>query len=344
MRKLVISLVLLLMISLPQYSVFSQQQGQIDKLDAELERTDEIIERAREIVLSSKSSIARLALEQGSRLQENAWSNYHKGSGYYRYSLDLTLQARKKAQDAFNAARLTTQNESVVLRKLERAEELLDRVHQALIDNPNNSLAGVYRSARDNLDKAWELYRSNYIQGALKLADQVERTLQKLKDLTNQMAINSKNYRHRMEMLRGTIERAADLVNECDSENARKLMEQAREKFQLAESMASENRYKAALKTLQLTRELTSRATSLCQDMGALENRYQRLKEQTDRLAEQIDPGNEVANRLLTQIRKQLELARKNLNENNNKAAIAALKAAQLTFNRLKKELEKPSL
>lgn len=340
MKTFIISLFLFLMIVVPPNSAYSQNNDLIDKLEAELERTDEIIDRAKEIVLSSKSSIARLALERAIKLQQGARNQFHMGQGYYKNSLDLTIRARKRALEAFNAARLTTQSESVVLRKLEKAEDLLDRVHQALMENSNNTLSGVYKSARDNLDRAWELYRSNYIQGALKLADQVERTLQKLRNFANQISNDTKNYEHRSEMLRQAIERATDLVNECNSENAQEFMEQAREKFRQAESMASENRFKAALKTLQLAREFTSKATSLCQNIEALENRYQRLKDQTDRLAEKVDPGNEVANKLLNQIRKQLELARQNLNDNNANAAIAAIKATQLTHNRLKKELE----
>jgi len=340
MKKIVISLFTFLVIFVTPNIGYSQQDGQIDKLEAELDRTDQIIERADEVVQSSNSSIARLALEQATKLQGNAWGEYHKGPGHYKNSLDLTVRARKRAQDAFNAARLTTQSESVTLRKLEKAEVLLERVQQALSENPNRTLDGVYRSTRNNLDKAWELYRSNHIQGALKLADQVERTLLKLIKMADQYQNNARNYEHRSEIIREALDRASDMVSECDSENALRFLEQAREKFRNAESMSSERRNQAALKNLQLARELLSKATALCQDMGALENRYQNLKDRTDRLAEQIEPGNEVAFRLLNQTRKQLELARKNLGENNSEAATAALKAAQLTYNRLKRELE----
>jgi len=340
MKKLVISLFLFLMIAVPQYNVFSQQGDLADKLETELARTDEIIERANEIVQTSNSSTARLALEYAIKLQNNSKGEFRMGQGHYKNSLELTIRARVRAQEAINAARHTSQSESVTLRKLEKAEELLDRVNQALTENPDNSVAGVYRSARDNLDKAWELYRSNQMQGSLKLADQVERTLLKLIKMANQLNNDAKNYDHRSEILREALERAAELTNECDSENALRLLEQAREKYLNAESMASETKYQAALKNLQLAREFTSRATSLCQNTEALERRYQHLKEQTDQLAEQIGRGRESANNLLNQIRKQLELTRQNLDENNSESATAAIKAAQLSYDQLKRTLE----
>lgn len=340
MKKLVISFFLLLIIAVPQNDAFSQQGDLVDKLEAELVRTDEIIERANEVVQTSNSSTARLALEYAIKLQDNSKREFHMGQGHYKSSLELTIRARVRAQEAINAARLTSQSESVTLRKLEKAEELMDRVNQALIENPDNSVAGVYRSARDNLDKAWELYRSNQMQGALKLADQVERSLLKLIRMSNQINNDIKNYEHRSEILREALERAKEIINECDSKNAFRLLEQAWGKFRNAELMASETKYQAALKNLQLAREFSSRAASLCQNTDALERRYQHLNEQTDQLAEQIDSSHEIANNLLNQIRKQLELARQNLDNNNSESATAAIKAAQLSYDQLKRALE----
>lgn len=325
------------LIALLATSGLAQTNAQRDKVRIELERTDEVIERAKEAVRSTNAPVAGLALQKAIELQKGARDWFHHRRLLMAYN--QTIKAREQAKSALVRCRLTEQGETVVLRKLERAAELLERAKEAMPPGPDGRLRAIYESAKNNLNRAWEFYRIQRYRAALKLANQVINAGQDILNAANRQIRRYAEFERRSEAVVELIAKEREKVAECGSDDALRLVEQAHKMYQLSRELASEGKYAAALRNLQQARKMAIEASKMCNGVGALSRRHDRIKNETDRLAEKISPDNDAAKRLLNQVYEQLQLAEDFINRQQTEAAAAALKAAHLTLNQLKKRL-----
>lgn len=313
-----------------------------DRLLSELERTDQVISRSREVVLTANSSQAKLAYDQAVNLQAQAQERFRlgPGSGNWEISAKLTLQARLRAQEAIAAARDSEQNETALLRRLERASDLLDQAHEALGHTDNQMLQALYESAQRNLDRAWEFHRKQQYRAAMKLANQVERAAEKILQAINRETQREQNYERQVENVRRFMEQVRQQTADCDNPQTTPLLEQAQRAFSLAEHVEAGGQRDAALRALQNCRDLADQASRGCSGEGDLQRRYDRLVGQADHLAEELDPGDRGSANLLRQAREQLDLARRYLEQNQFQVAVPALKAAQLSLDELQRRIQ----
>ncbi|MDH4157080.1 MAG: hypothetical protein OEW00_07385 [candidate division Zixibacteria bacterium] len=317
-----------------------QMGSQISKLRMELERTDQIIERAREAVRVSQSPVARISLEKALQLQNLAWENFRTGTTEgYKAALLLTRQAREQAQNAMSYGRVTEQNTDLVLRRLEKVDDMVDRLKESLQEDSDRNFQGVYDAARNNLDKAWEFYRSGQYRPALKLANQVERALRKIWQAANRNQRQAENVYRQLERVGELVESVRVSVVECSSDPALRSFREAEKSYQTGEDAAAKENYVAAAKALERARRLALEAKKECTSLDDLENRYQRLKGQADGLRERLGNRNSNAQRLLKQAYEQLEKAAGHIGGREVNRAAAALKAAELSLNQLKQLL-----
>ncbi len=321
----------------------AQNSDLTEQLRAQLERTEEVIIKAREVVLATRSAPSKVALDRAVNLQDQArhWFRQGPGGGNYKRAGEMTFKARELAQKAISAGRLTAQNENVLIRKLEQADELLHRIRTMsaeLNDNASSTAfnEGILQTLNDNLTKAKELYRSQHYRAALKLANQVILHAEKLLKAIQQGARNQGNYQRRIESVGQVIERSTEILSDCNSALAEQFLNQARETHRFAREMADAGRYDAALKSLQSAHELALKAGRECQGHQHLQQKYDRIRSQADQLAGEVNPGDDVAANLLNQINDQLRLAKEQIGQDHPDAAVAALKAAQMTLERLK--------
>ncbi len=344
MRKPILTYLLLIcLLSLVGTSVPAQtgQFGsQISKLRMELERTDQIIERAREAVRVSQSPASKISLERARQLQNLAWENFRKGTTEgYKAALLLTRQAREQAQNAMSYGRVTEQNTDLVLRRLEKVDDMVDRLSETLREDPQRNFQGVYDAARNNLDNAWEFYRNGQYRPALKLANQVERALRKIWQAANRHRRQAENVDRQLERVGELIESARISMAECNSDPARRLFQEAEKSYETAKDVAAKENHQAARKALERARKLALEAKKECASFDDLESRYQRLKGQADGLRERLGNRNSHAQRLLEQAYEQLRKAAGHIEGREANKAAAALKAAQLSLNQLKRLL-----
>ena len=342
-RTLLINITILLAILIPAAGILAQGQQVRERLQSQLERTEEILVRAREMVQSTKSSQAKVAYDDARRLQDMAMDQFRQGPGgqHWEMAAKLTMQARQRAQTALTAARTSEQNETALVRLLERTEEMLQRARGLIGETDIDALPTLYQSAKNNLDRAWEFYRDGQYRASLKIANQVERAAEKLLQQANRTARSEDNFQRRREQVGNAFALYQGRLDDCDSGTAARLMEQARAALQTAERFANEGNLQAANNALQQCYKLALQAGRLCGGAADLQLRYERLQDRADRLAEDIAPGDDQAARLLSQAREQLDLARDYLGNQQSEAGGAALKAAQLALNELQRHLER---
>ncbi|NOY88002.1 MAG: hypothetical protein GXO93_01255 [FCB group bacterium] len=340
------SLIIGLLLSMPLPS-WSQMTGNdlINKLRNELERTDQIIMRAKEVVLGSNSAKAKFALEQAIKIQNFAWYKFREGTlTGYREAAMLTKQAREKAKYAIANGPYTEQNKDIVLKKLERAQELYQRAKEELSNNQNTNLKAIFSAIEDNLNNAWEFYRKGQQRPALKLCNQVENILWKIIRAANRQQQGMANFERHLENVKELLERARQNLAECNSENGSRFLKQAQISYQLANELARQKRPLAALKALQNSRKFARQALQDCNGFAALNKRYEKTKNNADRINETISSANENAKKLMKQVYEQLALAKDFISKEQTEAAVASLKAAQLTLNQVIKLLNQSGL
>lgn len=327
-------------------AAFAQNVNLIqDRIRLELERTDEIIARAREMVRTSNAPASAIVLEQAITLQDLAWGNFRKNTvDGYNFALKQTLQAREQAKQALSNSRFSEQGEDAVLNRLERTEDLLRQAHEEMPTTVDESLSTIFDSARRNLAQAWELYRNGRYRPALKMANQVERTAKRLLQIANRQQNHQANFLRRLEAVKQFIDRVQEEVNSCQSEPAHSLIQKAKGALQQALDLSSKGHFEAALQNLQQARKLAADAADLCGRSKEFSNNLERLKNEAERLRELIRPGDENEMRLLDQVFGQLENAREFLARQDSQGVAAAIRAAQLTIRQLERYLDSGEL
>ncbi len=337
-RKLSIILVTLLVASVVGPTAYGQgpNDSQLGRLRQELDQTDELIARARELVQLSQSALAAQALERAWAFQTSARDSYHGQN--YRMSLALTRKAREQASLAISNSRLSEQLEGVVQGRLERAREMLERARDALPVPLNPTVTTLMEHARNNLTLAWQFYRQRSFKASAKLVEQVEQTASRLMNIARAGNRSANEFEQREENVLRLMEHARELLADCDSRMAAEYMEQAKTNLEMARRLKGENQPRATMMALNRARETFRRVIQACQaGSEPLEQQLRRLHDTADRLAEQLQQRvgraeYEPAKELLEQAREQLALANKRLGDNKRESAEIALRAAQLAL------------
>ncbi len=308
--------------------------GPVETLRRQMEQTDELIDRAKEVVQSSNSAKAKIALESAIKLQENAWTRFNEGTvNGYREAAIMSAQARERAKYAIANGPFTEQNDDLVLRKLERADELLDNTRETLGDNQDRSLRAIFDSADDNLTRAWEFYRNGQPRPALKMCNQVEKALNRILTIANRQQMNAANFQRHLDVVETMMNQTQSELSSCDNQAAKSLFEQAQKAFRLAKDLSAEGHLAGAVQALMNARNLSSQALALCTGFDALNQHYDRIKNDADLIKETVPPDGDKARRLLDQVYAQLSLAKQYIADQKTDMATAALKAADLSLN-----------
>jgi hypothetical protein len=333
-----------LLSSLMVATAFGQMFGndQIERLRGYLELTDEIVQNARDAVLTAHNPVAEQTLARAVNQQEQAWGMYRQTQ--YRMSYGVAQRARELAKSALTAARQSRQYEGFVLRHLERTDELMERVHERITAGTPELLRSLYRNAEEKLDRAWEFYRNGQYRPAVKLADQVEKAARRLIGIANGEHRGDMEFERRRLHVEDLMEQARSAVTDCASGTGHQFLEQAEKALELSLQLADEGRSEASLQSLQRTRTMAMRAMRACQGEEELGQRYQQLMQQLERMRERL--GETTGGRdqavvdLLDQMERQLEQARKQLESKKMEAALASLHAAQLAYRKAQGLLE----
>ena len=139
-------------------STASAQNGDRDRAQVELERTDQILERAREVVHASPTPTGKVALEEAKRVRDASWDNFR--TRRFGQAMEQSKLARKLAERAIAAGRSAEESGDLVQRRLEHAKGLLDRIRENAPDDIPQQFRALWRTAKENLQRATEFYRA----------------------------------------------------------------------------------------------------------------------------------------------------------------------------------------
>lgn len=304
-----------------------------DKVQEELDRTDQLIAQAEEQLQSMENPAGLAFLEQAKVTQQQA-KDLFAGNQFVE-ARRMTLLARDLLRKALRTNRATELGSDQALRKLEQVEDKLERARELLAESENQPLTALLDVATDNLKRAWDFYTAGKFIPAIKLAEQVEKTADRI--LSRGGSGSAANYQRRLETVREAIDQAGEVVEGCQMEDGRSFLDQAVKALESAEQLADKGQTRAALQMLQKAKVFAARAMRACETGDEnLAARYQRLLGLADQLKEQSQSlsgdNREAVDLLLTKAYEQLEIARTAIDAADVAKATPALQAANLAI------------
>lgn len=135
-----------------------------DRVETQLERTRELIQRARERIEECDIDRAKGLIRAGAEMQSRAEEAVR--SGRFLVALQLTMGARERAHRALRLCRIEENLQESAERALRRTDDLISRAQEQLS-------AGAGDAARQSLARAVDLEaqaRQDYVGGQFELA------------------------------------------------------------------------------------------------------------------------------------------------------------------------------
>ena len=305
-----------------------------EKVQEALQTTQQVIDRARSIVMESTSQKARLMLEQAVSMQMTAEGNAHDSP---RQSLKLTLKARQLAYQAIALARQEMKAEGTIARTIEETNERIAKVRDEMIEHNirGDRAVKLLDEARNMLEKSRLNAQQHRYQLALKLAESARsRALQ-----AEQQVKRTKTMKGMVERKLALLEklqvRATERINVMDNEQARIQLELVEQQIDRTEQLLREHRYMAAKLSLDncektfrnLIRQFPSQNLS---DPGLmLEESYRLLERAEEMIGPQNNAGDVERRGYIDEAKRLLTRASDELAEKRDESALRLINEAR---------------
>lgn len=321
-------------------AVWAQGSGSMvrNQYMAEYEKTNQVIERARNVIQQSGTEKGKALLEMAVTLQNKARESAQ--NGYYGMAGRLTMEAREKAHAAIMVSLQAEENENLVQRQLEKTDNLISRVQSRTGKNTPEAVERIFDTARENQRRAWEFFRNQQLRPALKMTKQAERMIKGLLERVQAEKGNLQRLRTQERQLEQRMEQLREMLAECGSEEAANLMVRVQNRLQEANRFAEEGKIKQAENSLKMAQKMTRQAENLCGDQAALERKISQLRKRLEGVVEaaaQNENGN--LERLVNSIEKHLRKATRLCAEGDSEECAANIKAAQMSLRKAEKML-----
>ena len=305
------------------------------RMGQELSNTDDILNRAHEIVNLCRNERGQELLKLAHWLQQEA---KERASGNPLMGFRLTNQAREKAREAIKACQQADENESLVGRQLERTDRKIEQIRQVSSGLRHDRFDSAFETARNNQRKAREFFHNRQLRPALMLSRQAGKTLDKLIELLRAGKNIQARLGNQFQQFETSRERFRTMLQECDNEQAVELAQQSQEAFNEAMNFYNRGEYIQAENAFQIARRLQREAAKLCNQAGNLIRKMNQLKSQMEQSESSIMTSrNEQAIKLMKEAFRYMNQAEKACNNGESEICAANIKAAQLSFQKAKR-------
>lgn len=138
-----------------------------DGVQAQLERTRELIERARERIEECDQPRARVLIRTAFEMQARAETAAREGR--YLAALQLTMSARERALRALRLCRMDENLEDSAERALQRTDHVLDRAREQVANSGVDAARQALGRGIELEARAWSEFRDQHFEASLRL-------------------------------------------------------------------------------------------------------------------------------------------------------------------------------
>ncbi len=339
-------MIVIFLLALPLAAPVAAQHGgmsDMDQLRAAIDKTQDIIAEAKEAVSESGSERARNQLAMAIRLQSAATEMMRSGSVFNpTFAMQVgkyTLNARRRAQRAIAITRQADENEDYVRGRLERTDELIRQAEEEIGSDMPPGLKVLIDTARDQQERARELFRNRRLKASLQLTLQTDRSLIRAMEQQGTHVRAQKRYQAQVDrylQLREQIGASGD----ADRPEIGDRMKNAETLREQAEKLAGEERYGRADKMMTQAVEILSREAERLREPAKIKAALENLTREMERIQERVEQSDAAG------IREQYRNARQHVNraselyaQNDYEAAAAQIQAAHQLMQRIARAL-----
>ena len=337
----------------------SNEEPDKDKVQKELDKTQQILEWALEIVMESSSLKGSLMLDQAESLQDQALENF---SSSLRSTLKLTLESRQLAYQAIALARQDMKTEVRIQRILEETNDRMSKVRDEIIEHniKTDRIIKLLDEARNLMEKSKLESQQHRYQLSLKLAESARsRTLQ-AEQFVRRIKTLKGTVERRLTLMEKLYERAVDRINEQDNDQTRNQLQLVEQQMVNAKQLLADHRYRAAKISLDncektfrnMIRQIPTQSPNNLEAM--LEETY-RVLARAEEMPFTADEADRVKQRgYLDEAKRLLTRAEDELAENRNEETLRLINEArtllhlavseekqEMTHERVKIEIQK---
>lgn len=245
-----------------------------EKVRAELERTDGVIQRVRLVVEPSGNEEARLILNQAIAIQNSAWDGYR--AQRYRWALGRTFLARKRAWEAHQLVLMVRVEE-----EFRWTAEVMNEAGPLLSRSDVPKVRELWRMAQSEQLTAREHLRARRMQMALRFTIAARRHTQSALKLLKS-GITPEMVTREMERTDGVIQRATEPIRARDNFRAQEMFARAGELQIRARNALRQRLFGQALRWTLASRELVLRVLLL--ESGLADDDFNAVFEETEQL------------------------------------------------------------
>ena len=138
-----------------------------DRVLAQLERTRELIDRARDRIEECDNDRARALLRVAVEMQTRAEAAAKERR--YLAALQLTLSARERTMNALRICRLEDDSQQAAERALQRTDAVIDRAREVVGDAANEQARTSLTRAVELQAEAWAQFKASHFDAAFRL-------------------------------------------------------------------------------------------------------------------------------------------------------------------------------
>lgn len=220
------------------FAIVGNASGQgRDDVQAALEKTDNLLEQARDIVREAGSDRGTVGLRTAEEWQKQAWDAFQHGQ--WRKAEQFTERARDQIYRSLGSIRQSEDNDNEVERQLERTDAVLAEARDRLGPGQARMPQQRLEAASNMQQRAWDLFRERRLRPALKLTLQARESVMRLGGgvMGNRRGTDSNpsTLEARLERLTEASERAGDRVAQSDNPRAQEIWKRASANLKNAE-------------------------------------------------------------------------------------------------------------
>ncbi len=327
---------LLIAAALQPGNAIAQGSDQIDpdKARNAIERTDEIIASAVEIVRDTRSQKARTALEYSMQLQNKAKMSAGLSNNSMAYK--LTMQSRNEAWHSINLARTAARQEELTKRLVEHTTEKLVMLRARISESGvrDERVLRLMNESRSLLEKSKINHQQlrgelalKLAENSFRLADQAEKRFRRSLNLMEMC-------RRRLTLLERLTERATAQVEASGDERAATQLRRAEEQLARTRDTFNSGRYDACRVNLEkaermLRITMRNAARTRTGDPENMMAEARRLLQRAEEMVGAHEGAPENAYMMLEQARRMLDRAETELVEGNSEEALRLMEEAR---------------
>ncbi len=305
-----------------------------EKIRVAIERTDEVIAAAREIVQDTRSQKARTVLDYSMQLQNRAKNS--AGMSNIAMAYKLTIQSRNEAWHSINLARTDVRKDELTRRLAEQTTEKLIMLRSRIAETGvrDERILRLMTESQSLLEKSKINHQQLRGEMALKLAENSFRLADQAEKRFRRSLTLMEMCQRRLTLLERLSERAYAHIEGSGDERAAAQLYRADEQLARARETFAGGRYDACRVNLEKTERIlrsmmrnTSRKRT-----GNPENMMAEAKRLQQRAEEMIgahEGAPENAYMLLEQSRRMLDRAEAELAEGNSEEALRLMEEAR---------------